>query len=97
MTKAQFKRRIQIVTAICILAFLSGIIILIGQLVSRATLESKKAALLEEIEKNDKELTLLEQELEYRKSAKYIEQYAREVEGMNKEGEEKFDIENLDP
>jgi len=96
MTKAEFKRKIQIITAVCILVFLSGVIILVGQLVSMATLNSKKAALLAQIEKNDKELTLLEQELEYRKSANYIEQYAREIEGMTKEGEEKFDIENLD-
>lgn|GEM_PF-3367957 len=88
MTKAEFKKRVQIITAVCVLVLLSGAIILIGQLISMATLSNKKAALEAEIEKNNKEITLLEQELKYRESESYIEQYAREIEDMKKSDEE---------
>jgi len=86
MTKSEFKRRVQIITAVCVLVLLSGLVILVGQLISMANLNSKKVALTAKSEELNKEIKLLEQELEYRQSAKYLEQYAREIYEKQKGG-----------
>lgn len=93
MTKAEFKKRIQIITAISIVVLLTAAIILIGQVISIISLNNKKAALQAELNTYQKEHILIEQELEYRESAKYAEQYAREVLGLVKKGDEVYKIE----
>ena len=92
MTKAEFKKRVQIITAVCIVVLLAAIIIVVGQLVSMISLNNKEAALQEELRKTKIERTLMEEELEYRQSLSYAEQYAREVLGRVKPGEEIYII-----
>jgi len=92
MTKADFKRRIQIITAIAIVVVLAAVFILIGQFVSIISVNNKKDALAQELNRAEQERILFEQELEYRESAKYAEQYAREVLGYGYEDEERFTI-----
>lgn len=93
MTKADFKKRIQIITAIAIVVLLAAIIILVGQFISIISLNNKQAALEAELSQQQKNHKMAELEMEYRESTNYAEQYAREVLGLVKKGEEVYIIE----
>lgn len=92
MTKAEFRKRVQLITAISIVVILAAVLILIGQIISVVSLRNKKAALENELNTAQKQHILMEQELEYRESLKYVEQYAREELGLEKDGDKKFII-----
>lgn len=74
------------------MVFLALVIIFAGQLVSVISLKNKERALAAEIERKKSEEIIAGQELEYYRTDKFIEQYAREVLGLVKEGEEIFEI-----
>ena len=93
MTKAEFKKKIQIITAICIVIFLALVIIFTGQIISIIALNNKKEALQAAIYKQEKDRIVVEQELEYRESTNFVEQYAREVLGLVKADEEIYIVE----
>jgi len=93
LTKAEFKKKIQIITAICIVIFLALVIIFTGQIISIIALNNKKEALQAAIYKQEKDRIVVEQELEYRESTNFVEQYAREVLGLVKADEEIYIVE----
>ncbi len=66
------------------------IVLLVSQLIYKNELKNKTDALRSELVTLQSQQNELNDYLEYKNSTEYIEQYAREVLGMTKEGEVNF-------
>lgn len=90
MTEKQLILRIKLITAIAVavLVLLAGFIIF--QLISLRNLRDAEARLQRELDVLSHEAQTLEEEIEYRNSRTYIEQYAREHLGLGYDNERKY-------
>ena len=90
MNENQLKKRVQIVTALAVCILFTLIIALVGQLISLAQLQSVNNRLLAEKAHLENSYQTMTEEIAYKQSELYAEQYAREKLGLIKEGEQKF-------
>ena len=80
--------RIKLWTAAAVCVAFVLVLVIVGQIVSIATLNRKKRALMEEREKLSGSQSTMEEIIAYRETDRYVEQMAREYLNMTKEDEE---------
>ena len=85
------ERKIKIATSLCVCLFCALLLVVIGQIVSIATLKKKEAALRAELDALSGDRNTVEELIAYRESDLYIEQVAREIYGMTKAESEEED------
>lgn len=79
------ERKIKLWTSIAVCLLFVLLLVVVGQIVSIATLKAKQQQLLEEQEKLQKDRGTIAEIIEYRESDRYVEQIAREYYNMKKD------------
>lgn len=93
MTEKQLYTKVKIITVTCVAFVVVLLVFILFQCVSLANLNSSKEKLESRLAEYNRQVQSLEDEIEYRNSRTYIEQYARENLGYCYSDEYKYKIE----
>lgn len=90
MTEKKMVALVKISAVVACLILCACIVLLVSQLIYKNELKNKTESLHAELVYLQSQQNELNDYIEYKNSTEYVEQYAREVLGMTKEGEIKF-------
>ena len=90
MTEKKLRRIVQLCAVAAVVVIFAAAIILARQMTYLSELNTKKKLLEQQLANIQQQQQSLESTIAYKNSTEYIEQYAREVLGLSKEGEIQF-------
>ena len=93
MTEKQLHLKVRAITVFAVVLVLSLVLYILVQLITLSNLNASKNRLSKEFDTLNEQAQTLEEEIEYRNSRTYIEQYARENLGLGYSNENRYIVE----
>lgn len=92
MTEKQLYFRVKAITAIAVTILISLLLYILIQFITLSNLNASKQRLASELAAVENQAQTIEEEIAYRNSRTYIEQYARENLGLGYENESRYTV-----